>query len=315
MLQPSRIPKSGSIQLGSFCCVTAAVLLLSSFLIAQLPGQKTFASPEEAGKALYAAVLADDQAAMLEIFGPEGNDIISTGDGSKDQDERDQFVTKYREMHRLAQESNGDITVYTGTEDWPFPVPLVNESGLWHFDTEAGKKEILYRRVGENEFAAINVCHVLVDAQNEYYSQPRDGRVKQYAQTLSSDEGQHNGLFWKAADGEPESPIGPLLANAEGGDGGKHHGESSPFHGYYFEILTGQGKTDRVSARSYLVNGEMIAGFAILAYPVEYGSSGVMTFVVDQAGLVYQKDLGEATTEAASAMKDYAPDESWKKAE
>jgi hypothetical protein len=315
MLQPLRIPKSRSIHLMRFCCVTAAVLLLNSFLIAQLPGQKTFASPAEASKALYAAVLADDQAAMLEIFGPEGNDIISTGDGVQDQNERDQFVTKYREMHRLAKEPNGDITVYTGAEDWPFPVPLVNDSGLWHFDTEAGKKEILYRRVGENEFAAINVCHVLADAQSEYYSQPRDGRVKQYAQTLTSDDGQHNGLFWKAVDGEPESPIGPLLATAEGGSDGKHQAEISPFHGYYFRILTGQGKTDRVSARSYVVNGEMIAGFAILAYPGEYGSSGVMTFIVDQAGLVYQKDLGGETTDVASAMKDYAPDESWKKAE
>jgi hypothetical protein len=192
---------------------------------------------------------------------------------------------------------------------------LVEASGVWHFDTEAGKKEILFRRIGRNEYSAIDVCHVLVSAQGEYHSQPRDGKVQQYAQVLASDEGRHNGLFWKTADGEPESPIGPLLAYATGPGNGKQEGENPPFHGYYFQILTGEGKTAQADAKSYVVNGEMIAGFAFLAYPADYRSSGVMTFIIDQSGVVYQKDLGDKTAEVASAITEYAPDETWKKAE
>jgi DUF2950 family protein len=194
-------------------------------------------------------------------------------------------------------------------------VPLVNKGGVWLFDTETGKKEVLFRRIGRNEFAAIDICHALVDAQNEYYSQPRDGRVQQYAQGFASDEGQHNGLFWKTADGEPDSPIGPLVAYAAGEGYRKPQGENSPFYGYHYRILTGQGKTAPGGVRSYIVNGEMSGGFALLAYPADYRSSGVMTFIVNQTGVVYQKDLGDRTAEAAGAMKDYATDKTWKRAE
>jgi hypothetical protein len=252
---------------------------------------------------------------MLEIFGPSGTALISTSDSVQDQKIRVEFVAEYKEMHRLVQEPDGTTTLYIGAENWPVPVPLVEASGVWHFDTEAGKKEILFRRIGRNEYSAIDVCHVLVSAQGEYHSQPRDGKVQQYAQVLASDEGRHNGLFWKTADGEPESPIGPLLAYATGPGNGKQEGENPPFHGYYFQILTGEGKTAQADAKSYVVNGEMIAGFAFLAYPADYRSSGVMTFIIDQSGVVYQKDLGDKTAEVASAITEYAPDETWKKAE
>jgi len=296
--------------------VSGVALCLNMSVFAQQPGQKTFASPEAASKALFAAALADDQAAMLVIFGPSGNEITSTGDALEDTNTRDQFVAKYREMHHLGEEPNGSVTIYIGGEDWPFPVPLVNSNGAWHFDTEAGEKEILYRRIGENEFAAMNVCHALVDAEKEYYRQPWEGNVQQYAQVLVSDENQHNGLFWKASDGEPESPIGPLLAYAAGPVDGHPQGyESSPFHGYYYRILTGQGEASPGGVKSYIVNGKMIGGFAVIAYPAEYRSSGVMTFIVNQSGVIYQKDLGDETGETASAMIAYAPDKTWEKAE
>jgi hypothetical protein len=296
--------------------ISATVLLLNGLLLAQQTEKKTFASPEEAIKALFAAALSDDQAALLEIFGPEGNEIISAGDHVEDKNTLGQFVAKYREMHRLVKEPDGTATLYIGAENWPLPVPLVDESGLWHFDTEAGKKEIFYRRVGENEYGAISVCHALVEAENDYYSQSRDGQVQQYAQVLVSDEGKHNGLFWKTGDGQPESPIGSLLAYAAGASDGKpQEYENSPFHGYYYRILTGRGKTADGDANSYIVNGKMTGGFAILAYPADHRASGLMTFVVNQTGVVYEKDLGDETTEVAGAMKEYAPDETWKKAE
>ena len=315
MLQLSRIAKLRRISLANFCFVSAVFLILSGFLLAQQPGQKTFASAEDASQALFVAAQSNGQTAMLEIFGPAGTALISTGDSVQDQKIRDEFVADYKEMHRVVEEPDGTTSLYIGAENWPVPVPLVSENGVWHFDTDTGKKEILFRRIGRNEYSAMDLCHVLVSAQNEYYSQPRDGKVQQYAQLMASDEGRHNGLFWKTADGEAESPIGPLLAYATGPGNGKQEGENSPFHGYYFRILTGEGKTAQADAKSYIVNGEMIAGFAFLAYPADYRSSGVMTFIVNQTGVVYQKDLGDKTAEVASAMMEYAPDETWKKAE
>jgi hypothetical protein len=315
MLQLSRIPKLKHISLADLCFVSAVVLILSGFVLAQQPGQKTFASAEDAGQALFVAAQSSGQTAMLEIFGPAGTALISTSDSVQDQKIRDEFVAEYKEMHRIVQEPDGTTTLYVGAENWPVPVPLVEASGVWHFDTEAGKKEILFRRIGRNEYAAIDVCHVIVSAQGEYYSQPRDGKVQQYAQVLASDEGRHNGLFWKTAEGEAESPIGPLLAYATGLENGKQEGENSPFHGYYFRILTRERTTAQADAKSYIVNGEMIAGFAFLAYPADYRSSGVMTFIVNQTGEVYQKDLGNKTAEVAGAITEYAPDETWKKAE
>lgn len=296
-------------------CFVSVVVIQNELLLAQ-SGQ-TFHSPEAATQALFAAAQASDQVAMLDIFGPGSNEITSTGDSIQDQNGLNEFVAKYREMHRLRKDPDGATTLYIGAENWPFPVPLVNDSGVWHFDAEAGKKEILFRRIGENEYDAIDICHTLVDAENGYYSHQRDGNVRQYAQKMASDEGQHNGLFWKMADDDPESLIGPVLAHAEGvsSDELTGGGEHAPFRGYYFRILTGQGKTAQGGAKSYLVRGQMVAGFAILAYPAEYRSSGVMTFIINQTGVVYQKDLGVETAEVAVEMKEYDPDQTWGLAE
>ena len=292
-----------------------AVLLAGCFPAhtnAQQPGQKTFSSAEEASKALVAAAQSNDEKAMLEILGPEGKEIVSSGDEIEDAQNRANFVHKYQQMHRLVKEPNGTTMLYIGAENWPAPIPLVSKGNSWYFDTEAGKKEILYRRIGRNEISTIRVCEELVAAQKEYYSTQHN----EYAQKIFSDEGQHNGLYWKAGDGEPQSPIGPLVASAvaEGYVKGRA-GPPTPYHGYLYHILTSQGKSAHGGAKSYIVNGKMTEGFAFVAYPAEYRSSGVMTFIVGVDGVVYQKDLGKRTEALAKPMKEYNPGPGWQKAE
>jgi len=295
--------------------ILAAVLLTACFPIrsmAQQPGQKTFSSPEDASNALVAATQSNDEKAMLDILGPDGKQIVSSGDEAEDAEGRANFVRRYQEMHRLVKEPDGSTTLYIGAENWPTPIPLVNKGNLWHFDTEAGKNEILYRRVGRNELSAIRVCQELVAAEKEYYSTQHN----EYAQKILSDEGQHNGLYWKAAEGEPQSPVGPLVASAFAEDAAKSQGGGpTPYRGYYYRMLARQGKNGPGGAKSYIVNGKMVEGFAFVAYPAEYRSSGVMTFIVNQDGVVYQKDLGGKTAVLAKAMKEYNPSSSWQKAE
>jgi len=292
-----------------------AVLLtgcFSTFSMAQQLGQKTFSSPEAASNALVTAVQSNDESAMLDILGPDGKQIVSSGDETEDAHSRANFVQRYQEMHRLVKEPDGTTTLYIGAKNWPTPIPLVNQGDSWYFDTEAGKKEILYRRIGRNEISTIRVCQELVAAEKEYYSTQHD----EYAQKIFSDEGQHNGLYWKAADGEPQSPIGPLVASAVAeGYAQRQDGAPTPYRGYYYRILTRQGKHNPGGAKSYIVNSKMTEGFAFVAYPAEYGSSGVMTFIVDEDGMVYQKDLGKKTDALARAMKEYNPDSSWQRAE
>ena len=279
--------------------------------MAQQPGQKTFSSPEDACNALVTAVQSNDEKAMLDILGPDGKQIVSAGDETEDAQNRTNFVEKYQEMHRLVKEPDGSTILYIGAENWPTPIPLVNKGNAWYFDTEAGKEEILYRRIGRNEMSTIRVCQELVAAEKEYSTQHGE-----YAKKIFSDEGQHNGLYWKSADGEPQSPVGPLVAAAVT-EGHAESGDSAPtpYRGYYFRILTGQGKNGPGGEKSDLVNGKMTGGFAFVAYPAEYRSSGVMTFIVNEEGVVYQKDLGEKTDVLAKAMKEYNPDSSWQKAE
>lgn len=277
-------------------------------------GQQTFASAGEASRALVTALRNNDLPSLLRVLGPDAKDIVSSGDANEDRNRREQFVQKYQQMHRLVMEPDGATTLYIGAENWPTPIPLVHSGRSWYFDTAAGKQEILYRRVGENEMTVIHVCHELVDAQKEYYAQPRDGdSQKQYAQKILSDPGRHNGLYWKTDSGEADSP---LVAAAEQG-GYTPHADSKPhpFHGYYFLILKGQGPHVSGGARSYSVDGRMTRGFAFLAYPAEYRSSGVMTFLVNQDGIVYQKDLGSKTAEIANAITRYDRDSSWHKAD
>ena len=278
-----------------------AVLLTACFAtrsMAQQQGQKTFSSTEEASQALLTAAQSNDEKAMLEILGSDGKQIVSSGDETEDANSRANFVKRYQEMHRLVKEPDGTTVLYIGAKNWPTPIPLVNKGKLWYFDTDAGKREILYRRIGRNEISAIRVCQELIAAQKEYHSAQHD----EYAQKIFSDEGQHNGLYWKAAEGEPQSPIGPLVAwavakeNAKSLDGGP-----APYRGYYYHILTRQGKNSPGGAKNYIVNGKMTEGFAFVAFPAEYRSSGVMTFIVGEDGVVYQKE--------------YNLDTSWEKAE
>jgi Protein of unknown function (DUF2950) len=300
----------------SFPAIAAVVILLAVGYpvgsIAQQPGQKTFVSAEEASEALVTAARSNDEKAMLDILGPEGKQIVSSGDETEDAEGRANFVERYQEMHRLVKEPDGTTTLYIGAENWPTPIPLFNNGNSWYFDTSAGKKEILYRRIGRNELSTIRVCEELTAAEKEYYSTHNN----EYAQKIFSDEGQHNGLYWRASDGESTSPIGPLLASAAAkGYVKSQDGDPTPYRGYYYLILTRQGKNGPGGAKSYIVNGKMTEGFAFVAYPAEYRSSGVMTFMVGQDGVVYQKDLGKKTEVLAKAMKQYNPDSSWQKGE
>jgi Protein of unknown function (DUF2950) len=300
----------------NFLMLTAVVvILLASFPIrtaAQQPGEKTFTSPQAATDALIMALKSSDEKALLEILGPDAKEIISSGDPAEDEATRTNFVKKYEEMHRLVKEPDGTM-LYIGAENWPTPIPLVDKGGAWYFNTDAGKQEILFRRIGQNEMSAIRVCQELVAAQNEYFAKQHN----EYAQKFTSDEGQHNGLYWLGADNQFESPIGPLVANAGTGGGLAKdlHSPPAPFHGYLFRLVTRQGKSAPGGAADYIVAGKMTGGFAFVAYPAEYRNSGVMTFIVGKDGVVYEKDLGKKTDVAAKSIKAYDPNSSWKKSE
>jgi len=287
----------------------------SAPIFAQEAGQQTFPSAEDAGRALYDAMEAQDEQAPLSILGPAGKDVLSSGDPDEDLNARVGFVVKYQEMHRFVTEANGTVSLIVGAENWPFPIPLVNNHGTWFFDTAAGKDEILLRRIGKNELAAIDACRELVGAQKEYSARPPANLPKQFAQKLVSDEGHHNGLYWHGADDEFNSPINPLIAYARQNLPTDQVGEHVPFSGYMFRILTRQGQNAPGGAKNYIVDGKMTAGFAFVAYPVEYRSSGVMTFIVDKSGTIYEKDLGPDTTKIAQAMTAYDPDSTWHRVE
>ena len=295
--------------------VALATLLFACFAVdsaAQQKGQKIFSSPEEASKAVVAALQNNDEKVVLEILGPDATQIVSSGDATEDAESRANFVRKYEEMHRFLKEPDGSVTLYIGAENWPTPIPLVLKGNLWFFDSEAGKREILFRRIGRNEYSTIRICQELVAAQKEFYAMQHN----EYSKQIYSDEGQHNGLYWKVPDGEPQSPIGPLVASAVAE--GYLKGQDSPptpYRGYFFHSLARQGKDAPDGAKSYIVKGRMTEGFAFVAYPAEYRSSGVMTFIVNQDGIVYQKDLGKKTEALGNAMQEYNPDSSWRKAE
>jgi len=307
--------KNSRFDRGTFLRLAVVTVLLTGGFatrsMAQQPGQKTFSSPDEATTAVVTAMKNNDEKLMLEILGPDGKHIVYSGDEVEDAQNRANFVERYQEMHRLVKEPDGSVVLYIGAKNWPTPIPIVKKGNAWFLDTDAGKKEILYRRVGRNEISTIKVCQELVAAQKEYYT----AQHNEYAKQIFSDEGQHNGLYWKAADGEPQSPIGPLVASAvaEGYVKGKN-GPPTPYRGYYYHVLTRQGKDAPGGAKSYIVNGKMTGGFAFLAYPAEYRSSGVVTFIVGPDGVVYQKDLGKKTAILGKAMKEYNPDSSWQKA-
>jgi hypothetical protein len=276
-------------------------------------GKKSFASAEEAVKAAVAAARKGDDKELAAIFGPGSQDLMSSGDTVADKQRRAEFLKAYDEKNRLASEGENTVLVI-GKNDWPFPIPLVKQGSGWVFDTAKGKEEILNRRIGQNELNAIQAVLAYVDAQREYAMKDRDGDgLLEYAQKFRSDPGKRNGLYWEAKPGEEQSPLGPLAARAvkEGYGQNKASDKPWPFHGYYYRIVSGQGKSAPGGAYSYLVKGSMIGGFALVAYPAEYGNSGVMTFMVNHDGKVFQKDLGTKTASLAQNMKEYNPDKTW----
>jgi DUF2950 family protein len=293
-----------------------ALLLVSWFAptFAQQPGQRTFASPEDAASAFFAAMQKQDDQLPLSILGPAGKEVLSSGDPVEDANARISFVVKYQEMHRFVTEPDGTITLVVGAENWPLPIPLVHNHRSWYFDTLAGRDEILLRRIGSNEIAAMDACRDLVEAQKQYFARPVGNLSKQFAQKLVSDEGRHNGLYWQGAGNELDSPINPLIAYAYG-KSPSEQGDRYPFDGYFFRILTSQGPHAPRGAKNYVVDGKMTAGFAFIAYPAEYRSSGVMTFIVSESGIIYEKDLGPNTIKIAEAMTAYDPDSTWHQAQ
>lgn len=277
------------------------------------PSIRTFATPDDAVNALLDAAKSGDQAALLAIFGPDSKDVISSGDAVQDKNTATSFVSGYGVMHRWRRMPDGSQILLIGYDNFAFPIPLKkNDSEQWYFDTAAGKEEILNRRIGRNELAIIDVCEAAANAQAVYYSQLHDGATKkQYAQKFISDPGRQNGLYWESASGQPQSPLGPLAAFATAEGYRVRPGAHAPFHGYYFHMLNGQTINTPGGAKEYVVDGKMSGGFALVAYPAEYGNSGVMTFIINQDGVLLQKDLGRNTTEVATAMSKFDPDASW----
>lgn len=275
------------------------------------PSLRVFASPDEASNALLEAAKSGDENAVLGIFGPDSKDIISSGDAVQDKGVLNKFVEAYEVMHRWRKMPDSSQVLLVGADNFAFPIPLKkNPEGQWFFDTAAGRDEILTRRIGRNELDAIDSLGALVDAQAEYFSLPHDG-AKQFAAKFISDPGKENGLYWESPEGQPKSPLGPLVAFATS-EGYKAKPDAhTPFHGYYFRMLTKQGGNAPGGARDYIADGKMVNGFAVVAYPAEYGNSGVMTFMLDQDGVLLQKDLGKTTTETATAISEFNPDASW----
>ena len=280
--------------------------------------QKHFASPEKAVQGLVATVKAENVRKLVAILGPGSETLVSSGDAVADSSGRKAFVKLFEEKHSLELVGDKKAVLIIGPRDYPFPIPLVKKGKGWVFNTKAGREEILDRRIGKNELNAIEVARAYVVAQREYASRDRDADgALAFAQRFRSTSGARDGLYWEAKEGEPESPFGPLTAHAaqEGYEESSGADMPDPYHGYVFKILKAQGENAEGGAFDYVVNGKMILGFALVAYPAQYGASGIMTFIVNQSGDVYQKDLGENTVAAAAAMKLYDPDKSWKKVE
>jgi hypothetical protein len=280
---------------------------------AQATKQKTFATPEQAAASLATAVRAGRTGDMLDILGPASKDLISSGDPVADRQARSKFISAYDERNQLEPEGESRVAMAVGADDWPFPFPIVKRGNVWRFDAAAGSEEIVARRIGANELFTIDVCRAYVEAQREYAEKDRnqDGYVE-YAQKFLSSPGKRDGLYWPAGADEEESPIGPLVASARAeGYSAAAKDIPRPFHGYYYRILKGQGPAAKGGAYDYVLNGHMIAGFAMVAFPARYGASGVMSFIVNHDGVVYQKDLGPRTAEIARKMTLFDPDPSW----
>jgi hypothetical protein len=296
---------------GKLACWTAATVIFASVSVAS--AQQSFKSPEDAVGALVSATRDNWPKGVVDVLGRDGLDIVSSGDKVADETMRQKFLAAYEARHQVTKEGDDKAVMIIGTDDFPFPIPLTRKGAAWQFDTAAGRLEILYRRIGRNELSAIQASLAYVDAQNEYAEKDRTGAgAATYAQRIVSRPGKKDGLYWPAAEGDDASPLGELVAHATT-EGYAIGGDRTPFHGYYFRILTSQGPMAAGGAVDYIVRGKMIGGFALVAYPAEYGNSGVMTFIVNYDGTVFQKDLGERTAKLAERMTSFNPDQTWKK--
>jgi len=300
--------------IGFICVLALSATLGASFVHAQA-GPQTFATADAAADALVAAARADDPAAMLAVLGADAGPLVSSGDAVADSTGRQQFIDQYDTAHNLAADGADKFMLEVGEDEWPMPIPIVKVGDKWSFDIDAGIDELVYRRIGRNELGAIETCRGIVDAQLEYASHEHDGLPTGiYAQKLVSDAGKQNGLYWKPQPDERASPIGPFIAEAaaEGYRAGST-AKPRPYHGYVYRLLTAQGPAAVGGARSYLDKGKLSGGFAVLAYPVDYESSGVKTFIINQDGVLYQKDLGADTEKVAAAINTFNPDKTWTK--
>lgn len=303
MIQLASFRRAASVSLGAIM----AVVLLTCVSHAQ----QAYPSPEDAATALAAAVKTGARNTILKVLGKDAEDIIQSGDDVADAEMRQRFLSAYDARHSIKADGNKKATLIVGADDFPFPIPLVNSKNGWEFDSAAGRIEVLYRRIGRNELDAIQTALAYVDAQNEYAEKDRTGEgVGTYAQRIVSAPGKKDGLFWR--DDRDPSPLGELAAQASA-EGYKVGEQGTPYHGYYYRILKGQGSNAPGGAMNYVVKGKMIGGFGLIAYPAEYGNSGVMTFLVNHAGTVYQKDLGPRTESIAHRTYLFDPDQTWKK--
>ena len=296
------------------CLISGTLFLIWAASSSHAGGMphRSFSSPEKAVKSLATAVEANDVEEMLAILGPGSRELIFSGDDVADRTGREKFLKAYDRMNILQKVSADKVTLCIGNDNWPLPIPIVRAGAIWVFDAEEGKQEILNRRIGRNELHVMDVLHAYTDAQHEYASGDcGGGGMVEFAQKLISTQGKRDGLYWEVKKGEKESPLGPLVARAA--KEGYADADLSPFHGYYFKILKSQGKHAQGGAYDYVVKGKMLLGFALVAYPAEYGNSGVMTFIVNQEGIIYEKNFGKDTKRIEEAMKIFDPDKTWKR--
>ena len=306
--------RTSSIVSKAAVCGAAVAAMLVSAACSRSTAQRTFNTPEEAVRALVEATKAKDLDQVISIFGNDGRELADSSDQATARRNREVFTAAAAERWQLVDQQDGSKVLVIGNESWPFPVPLVKDQAGWRFDTAAGKEEVVARRIGRNELAAIRICRTYVDAQRIYAQRGHDSQpAGLYAKAFRSDQGRQNGLFWHSARGEKRSPLGDLVAQAaeEGTDLAKSGAQPSPFHGYYFRILTAQGAAAPGGARDYIVDGKLSGGFALVAWPAQYDITGVMTFIVNQDGVVREKDLGAGTDGTAKSLKIYDPDSSW----
>jgi hypothetical protein len=303
----------GAFRFERMAATCAAAAIAQALLMPPAHAQQAFSTPEDAAAALVAAVKTGSSRAMIKVLGRDAGEIIASGDDVADAETRASFLSAYETTHSIRSEENKKATLILGADDFPFPIPLVNDRNGWEFDAAAGRLEILYRRIGRNEADAIQTALAFVDAQNEYADKDRGEGAGVYAQRITSSPGKKDGLFWR--DDRDPSPLGELAARASAGGYKPGREGDAPYHGYYFRILKAQGPNAPGGALNYVVKNKMIGGFALIAYPAEYGNSGVMTFMVNHAGVVYEKDLGSRTPIVVSRTLLFDPDQTWKKVE